>query len=170
VVRPRILTIGAALLVGAVPALVVAAQAKTSSAQGPKKHKVSFTTRFDAVTLSGPQGAPGTRETDAGVRSGTIDGKSVGVGALEDSGTWGPGLVYHAKGISFDTEGSVNFTTAVKATPGQGGTLTFTGTFTAHGGTGRYTHASGTIAVTGSAPLGSDPDAGILHSSGTVRF
>jgi hypothetical protein len=141
-----------------------------SASPGPKKHQVSFTTKFDAISLSGAQGAPGTKETDVGIRTGTIDGKSIGIGTLEDTGTWGPGLTFKSKGLSFDTHGSVRFTASLKGTPGAGGKLTFQGTLTVNGGTGRYKGAKATLQVTGSAPLGSDPDTGIIHSAGTATF
>jgi hypothetical protein len=131
---------------------------------------VNFLTLTDAVTLSGPQGAPGTKERDAGIRTGTIDGKSIGTGAVVDSGTWGPGGVFTAVGRSFDTRGTVLFRTKVTATPGAGGTLSLKGTLTAISGTGAFKGVHGTLNVTGSAPLGSDADAASFRATGTVTF
>ncbi|HEY1522230.1 MAG TPA: hypothetical protein VGF70_04385 [Solirubrobacteraceae bacterium] len=158
----------AILLLIAVPAF---AQAQLLTGQATRRtHKVAFTTLSDAVKLSGPLGAPGTKERDAGIRTGTIDGRSVGTGAVVDSGTWGAGGTFRATGRSFDTRGTVAFKTVVTATPGPGGKLRLKGTITVISGTGAFKGIRGTLKVTGTAPLGSDDDADTLRATGTVTF
>lgn len=165
-------SLAAAGLTSVVLAAATSALAAGHSSPKLKTHRVNVTTIFSAITLSGPFGAPGTTEKDAGIQTGTIDGKSIGTGALEDTATWAAGFVLHGKGIAFDTHGTVNVTDTVKATAQHNGTFTLRGTITFHGGTGPYKRITGTIPVTGTAPIAGDPNqfTGTFHAKGTVKY
>lgn len=150
-------------LIAVVPALALARG-------GAKNHAVSLTTQFDTITSTSSTGTPGDRDRDAGIVTGTIDGKSFGTGALVQTVKWGANLSSSGSGTTFAKNGTVSYRFTGKLTPAAGGKLNISATFTVTGGTGVYKNASGKVTGTGSAPLGSDTDAGQVRVTGKIKY
>ena len=133
-----------------------------------KSHKVNVSGYIDTVTSNGATGMPGSTETDGGIFTGTISGKST-KGAFYQNSTWGSGLMLTAKGVIFDPKGSIRFKASTKFVAGSGGTFSYTGTVTATGGTGLYRRVHGTVSTTGTT-LTSDPHAATFNVTGTFKY
>jgi hypothetical protein len=110
----------------------------------------------------------GSTETDAGVFTGTISGKST-KGAFYQDSTWGSGLTLTGKGVVFNPDGSVRFKATAKWAPGCAGMFTYSGTITATGGTGAFKSAHGTADISGTT-LTSNPDAATFHLTGRFKY
>jgi hypothetical protein len=148
-------------LLAVVPAFAGATTHATS-------HKVKLSGLIDTLSSTGTVGVAGSKETDTGLLSGTISGKSV-TGAFYQTVTWGSGLTLKGNGMAFDPNGSLRATVAAKFTI-SGATESYTGTIKVTGGTGAYKGAHGTLQASGKAPTASDPDAATINISGTLKY
>jgi hypothetical protein len=158
-----------ALLVPAL--LLLAAPALAAAGTAGESHKVDVKGLLDTISSKGPAGVAGATETDAGVLAGTASGKSIGHGVFYQNATWKSAAQVTATGAIFDAQGSVRFKLAAKFLPGPAGsgTLTYSGTARARGGTGAFTNAHGTLRVSGTT-LTSDPDAATIKLTGTLTY
>ena len=149
-------------------ALLVSVLAPAGVSPAATRHSVVLNGVLDTVSSTGPVGVAGTKETDAGIFSGTISGKPT-KGAVYQTATWGPGLTLTATGSAFDASGSIRGRASAKFTTHPGGALTYTSTLTVTGGTGRYKNAHGTLRLSGAVLL-SDSDAASLHLAGSITY
>jgi hypothetical protein len=154
-----------ALLVPA--SLLLTAPALAAASAAAKSQKVNVSGEIDTLSSKGPTGVPGATETDAGILAGTISGKPTH-GAFYQYATFRPGLTLTATGVVFDPSGSIRYKLSAKFVPVSGGTLKYTGTVTATGGTGVFTNAHGVLSASGTT-LTSDPDAATISITGTLK-
>lgn len=152
-----------------VPALLLLAiPAVAGALTAPKSHKVNVSGYIDTVTSKGATGVAGSTETDVGLFTGTISGKSA-KGAFYQSSTWESGLMLTGNGVVFDPNGSIRYKLSAKFVPGTAGTFTYSGTITATGGTGAFKNAHGTASTSGRT-LTSDPDAATFNITGKLKY
>ena len=152
-----------------VPALLLLAAPAVATA-GAESHTINLHGLIDTISSKGnaAAAAPGATETDSGVLTGTISGKSTRV-ALYQYATWGSGLTLTSKGVAFDPDGSIRFEHSDKFVGATRGTLSWSGTVTATGGTGVYKHAHGSLS-TKITTLTSDADAVTISMVGTLKY
>lgn len=149
-------------------AVLVGALAFAGASPAATTHKVALSGVIDTVSSSGPDGVTGTKETAAGIFSGTISGKPT-KGASYQTATWGPGLTLTGKGVALTASGSIRARFSSKFTAQAGGGFSVTSTLTVTGGTGSYKNAHGTLRGSG-AVLSSDPDATRFHLTGRISY
>lgn len=162
--------------IGAVALMLGAAAVVPSSALGRSRaksplhsHVVHLSGWIDTVVTTGKIGVKGTRDTDAGILRGSISRAPRWNGAIAQLVTWGTGLKITVRGTAFDAHGTLRYSIAGQFTPGATG-LALSGVLTVNGGTGIYRRATGTLRVSGAAPVGSDTDASTFDLSGKLRF
>lgn len=149
-------------------ALSIAVLAPAGVSAAATSHRVAISGVLDTVSSTGPLGAPGSKETGAGIFSATISGKRT-KGASYQTGTWGPGLTLTGSAVAFNPSGSIRARFTSKFTTTAGGGLRYTSTLTVTGGTGSYKNAHGTLKASG-AVLSSDSDATSFHATGRIKY
>ncbi len=159
-----------ALTLGAVAVIPASALASKTRAKPPlRSHVVHLSGWIDTVLTTGTIGVKGTQDTDAGILRGSIAGAPRWNGAVAQLVTWGSGLKITVRGTAFDAHGTLRYSIAGRFTPGAKG-LALSGVLTVTGGTGTYRRASGTLRVSGAAPVGSDTEDSTFVLSGKLRF
>jgi hypothetical protein len=152
-----------------VPALLLlTASAVAAASAGAQSHTVNLRGLIDTISSTGTIGSPGATETDTGILSGTISGKST-KGAFYQYSTWGSGLMLTAHGVVFDPNGSIRYKLSAKFVPASGGRLSYSGPVTATGGTGVYENVHGRLTTSGTT-LKADPDAATISMKGTLTY
>jgi hypothetical protein len=134
----------AALVVGGISA----AEATTSK----PKHKFNATVRSTAITKTGTPPAAGSSQFSAGSLTSSLGG-GASTGTQKFAAGTGPGKFAFTGTNKFFT-GNGSFRGSVKGAGGlqSNGTITFTGSESITGGTGRYAGAKGKLTFTGFLP------------------
>jgi hypothetical protein len=133
----------AALVVGGISV----AEAKTSN-----KHKFNATVKSVAIAKTGTPPAAGSTQLSAGTLTSSLGGGAI-TGKLTFAAGTGPGKFAFTGTNKFFT-GNGSFRGSVKGAGAlqSNGTITFTGSESVTGGTGRYAGARGKLTFTGFLP------------------
>lgn len=126
--------------------------------------KADATVRLATISSKGTPPAPGSSSTSAG----TVSRGALGRGAITSKLTFGENLSFTGSTRSFFAAGTVAGTLKGSAKGNPDGSVTFSGSGTFTGGTGRFRGAKGKFSFTGTLPSGAQVTT--LQVKGSIKY